>query len=149
MDNTQYFNMNSYNTQIININFFKELYALMNRYKIHRIYTAYLDKKKLIVAHQLLSVSFGKTKIGFKICSFLEKNFSWFYFKVLVKNHIFKYKLKLKELLNKYEIQKIQPTSFNLHQGIHITQNSLCIREIDLVFKDGNVFHIDTLKLDI
>lgn len=149
MENIQHFNMNSYNTQIIDINFFKELYSLMNRYKIHRIYTASLDKKKLIVAHQLLSISFGHTSITSKICSICEKNFSWLYFKVFVKNHIFRYKLKLKMLLNKYGIEKIQPTSFNLYQGIHITQDSLCIREIDLVFKDGNIFHIDILKLDI
>ena len=48
-----------------------------------------------------------------------------------------------------YNVEKIKPTSFNLFQGIYISENILCIREIDLVFKDGNIFHIDSLKLNI
>ena len=143
------FDMNSCNIQLIDINFFKELYALMDKYNIHRIYTVYLDKKKLIIAQQLLNVSFGTTKLTNKIFSFCEKNLKWLYFKVFLKNHIFRYKLKLKSLLNKYGIEKIKATSFNLYQGIHVKGDSLCIREIDLVFKDGNTFHIDSLKLDI
>lgn len=135
--------------QIIDINFFKELYILMEKYNIHRIYTASLDRKKLIVAQQLLNVSFGSTIITSKIISFCEKNFKWVYFQVFLRNHLFRYKLKLKSLFTKYDLESIKSTSFNLYQGIHITSNSLCIRGIDLVFKDGNIFHIDFLNLDI
>lgn len=143
-----YLETNSY-MQMIDINFFKELYKLMEKYNIHRIYTASLDKKKLVVAQQLLNVSFGSTTVTNQIVSFCEKNFQWFYFKVLLRNHIFRYKLQLKSLFNKYGLEGIKPTSFNLYQGIHITSDSMCIRGIDLLFKDGNTFHIDLLNLDI
>lgn len=139
---------NSY-MQMIDINFFKELYDLMRSYNIHRIYTACLDKKKLIIAQQLLDTTFGSNKVFSNVISFCEKNLKWLYFKVFLRNHVFRYKLKLKSLFNKYGLEKIQSTSFNLYQGIHVTSDSMCIRGIDLVFKDGKVFHIDLLNLDI
>ena len=146
---TPYFEMNSYNIQSVNIDFFKELYILMNKYNIHRIYTACLDKKKLIIAQQLLDVCIGKNKISKKIYKFLEEHTKWIYFNIIFQRHIFKYKLRLKKLFKKYGIEKIKATSFDLYQGIHITDNSLCIREIDLISKSGHILHIDTFKLNI
>ena len=141
--------VNAYNIQYIDINFFKELYNLMNKYNIHRIYTAYVDKQKIIVAEQLLDAFIGTSKVTFKIYSFIEDHLNWLYLNVFFKNYIYRYKYKLKKLFNKYNVEKIKPTSFNLFQGIYISENILCIREIDLVFKDGNIFHIDSLKLNI
>lgn len=131
------------------INFFKELYVIMRSYNIHRIYTASLDEKKLVIADQLLSVSINTNKIINRIYDWVDKNIPWFYFNICFKLHIFRYKIKLKRLFNKYGVEKIKSNSFNLYQGINISHGSLYIREIDLVFKAGNIVRIDSLHLNI
>lgn len=131
------------------VKFLRDLYYIMKKYNIHRIYTAYIDKKKMIVAHQLLATNIGNNILSNKFFNFLDKHCPKLYFDIVFRNHIFRYKLRLKYLFNKYEVEQIKSTSFQLYQGIHITDNSLCIREVDLVFKEGRVFHIDNLYLDI
>lgn len=131
------------------VNFFLELYNIMKKYNIHRIYTAYLNDKKLVSTEQLLSVYTEDRSLKNIICRWLDKHFPRLYLHTFFKIHIIKYRIELKRLFNKYGIQKIISNSFNLYQGINITQNSLCIHEIDLVFKAGNVVRIDHIHLDI
>ena len=131
------------------IKFLRDLYYLMKNYNIHRIYTASIDKKKIIVAQQLLAANIGKSEFLNKIFDYLEKKFPKLYYNTIFKNHIFKYKLQLKKLFSKYEVDKIKATTFELFQGIYINDSSLCIREVDLIFKDGRIFHIESLYLDI
>lgn len=131
------------------VRFLRDLYYIMEKYNIHRIYNASLDKKKIVVAQQLLSATIGNSNSSKKIFAFLDKYIPSVYFGIFFKNHIFRYKLRLKKLFNEYGVEKIGATSFQLQQGIYITDNSLCIRDIDLIFKDGRIFHIDGLYLDI
>lgn len=126
-----------------------ELYYLMKKYNIHRIYSVSLDKKKIISAEQLLGTTLGNNKFTNKILKFLDKHIPLIYFHIFYKNHIFRYKIDLKRLFKKYGIEKIGISSFNLYQGIHITDNKVCIREVDLVYQTGQIFHIDNLYLDI
>lgn len=145
----QPFEINNDNIPEEGVNFFKELYVIMKIYNIHRIYTASLDEKKLVIADQLLSVSITDNKFINRIHEWLNKYIPWIYFNICFKTHIFRYKLRLKKLFNKYGVEKIKSNSFNLYQGININNNSLCIREIDLVFKAGNIVRINNLSLDI
>lgn len=131
------------------IKFLKELYTIMKDYRIHRIYSVFINKKKIVVAQQLLSTTMGNSKFSCKFFNVLDKYIPWIYFNIFIRFHISKYKLELKKLFKKYDVEKISASSFELYQGIHITDNSLCIRCVDLVFKTGRVFHIDNLYLDI
>lgn len=143
------FEIDSNNIPEEGINFFKELYTIMKTYNIHRIYTASLDEKKIVVAQQLLSVTITHNNFIDRFYSWLDKYFPTIYFNICFKIHIIKYKVRLKRLFNKYGVEKIKSNSFNLYQGINVANNSLCIREIDLVFKAGNVVRINNLYLDI
>lgn len=143
------FKMNCNDINREDINFLRDLYYIMEKYNIHRIYTASLDKKKIVVAQQLLGANIGSSDISNKIFNFLDRHTPRIYFNIIFRNHIFRYKIRLKKLFNKYGVDQIKSTSLQLFQGIHITDGSLCIREIDLVFKEGRVFHIDSLYLDI
>lgn len=129
------------------INFIKELYVVMKKYNIHRIYTAGLNNKKMIVAQQLLSSNITNFKAFDKIFEFLDKHAPWLYFNIIFKNHIYRYKLSLKKIFNKYGVQQIKATSFNLDQGIYILQNNLCIKKVDIIYKDGEIFHVENLSI--
>lgn len=149
MTNVQPYEINSENIPEEGICFFKELYNIMKKYNVHRIYTASLDKKKLIVAQQLVSTSIANTKLTINLFDWLDKHIPWLYFNIIFRNHIFRYKLQLKKLFKKYGIEKIGSTSFNLYQGINITNNGLTIRAIDLSFKEGHIYFIENLQLGI
>lgn len=140
---------NSISKNCDEVKFLMELYYLMKKYNIHRIYSVSLDKKKIISAEQLLGTTLGNNKFTNKILKFLDKHIPLIYFHIFYKNHIFRYKIDLKRLFKKYGIEKIGISSFNLYQGIHITDNKVCIREVDLVYQTGQIFHIDNLYLDI
>lgn len=142
------FVMNPVNVESRDIEFLKELYCIMDKYNIHRIYSASLDKKKIISAQQLLGVTIGNNKFTIEFFNIIDKYMPWVYFNIFYKNHIFRYNIKLKRLFKKYGIEKIGISSFKLYQGIHITSNSLCVREVDLIHKDGNIFHIENLYLN-
>lgn len=129
----QCFKMNSDNFKSEDINFFRDLYAIMKKYNINRIYTAFLNNGKIIAAQQLLCAAITSTKIINNISTAC----------------IFIYKLKLRKLFNRYGVEAIKPTSFSLYQGITITNDCLCIRGVELVFKEGKVFHIENLYLNI
>lgn len=130
------------------VEFLKKLYNIMKKYKINRIYSASLDKKKVITAEQLLCSAVGNSS-SCKFFNFLDKYIPWIYFNIFMRFHLFRYKIALKLLFNKYNIEKIQPSSFKLYQGIHANVNSLCVREIDIIFNDNKVFHINNLYLNI
>lgn len=131
------------------VKFFTELYNIMKDYRIHRIYSVFITKKRIVVAQQLLSTTMGNSKFSTKFFNFLDKYIPCIYFNIFIRFHILKYKLQLKKLFKKYDVEKISASSFELYQGIHITEKSLCIRSVDLVFRTGRVFHIDNLNLDI
>lgn len=131
------------------IKFLRELYYLMKKYNVHRIYSASLDKKKVIVAQQLLGITIGNTVISKNIFNFIDKHIPWVYFNIFYKNHLFRYSVKLNRLFRKYKVEKIGISSFNLYQGIHTTIDSLCIREVDLIYKNGHICHIENLYLNI
>lgn len=146
MNNT-YSQLNSDNLKDNDINFFKELYTIMKKYNVHRIYTIHVNNKKLISTQQLLCIDIeGKPD---KVFDIMEKYLPWIYFNIFCRCNMIKYKLNLKNLLSKYNIKAIGQTTFSLYQGINIFNDSLCIRGIDLEYKDGQIFHIDNLYLDI
>lgn len=144
-----YLETNSINMNCDEVKFLRELYYLMERYNIHRIYSASLDKKKIISAQQLLGTTLSNNKIGNIILRFLDEHMPLIYFHIFYKNRLFRYRINLKRLFKKYNIEKIGISSFNLYQGIHITDNKVCVREVDLIYKTGQIFHIDNLYLDI
>lgn len=143
------FEMNCIDNNSQEVKFLRDLYNLMKKYNVHRIYSASLDKKKIISAQQLLGVTIGNTRATIKLFEFLDKHIPWVYFNIFYKNHLFRYNISLKRLFKKYGIEKIGISSFNLYQGIHITANSLCVREVNLIYKGGLICHIDSIYLDI
>lgn len=143
------FEMKSTDMSCDEIKFLKDLYCLMEKYNVHRIYSASLDKKKIISAQQLLGITIGNTKFSRKAFNTIDKHIPWVYFNIFYKNHLFRYNISLKRLFKKYKVEKIGISSFNLYQGIHTVSDSLCIREVDLSYKDGRIFHIENLYLEI
>lgn len=143
------FEMKCINENSDEVKFFKELYYIMKKYNVHRIYSASLDKKKIISAQQLLGVTIGNNNFTKSIFKFLDEYMPNVYFHIFYKNHIFRYNIRLKRLFKKYGLEKIVISSFNLHQGIHTTANSLCVREIELVYKDNICSQVESLYLNM
>lgn len=132
------------------VKFLRELYYLMEKNNIHRIYSATLDNNgKIIVAHQSLNSIIERDKLSNKIIHFIYKHFPRFYFGVIFKTYMNKHKPKLRRLFGKYNVKKINANSLNLHQGVYIRNDKLYIRDLDFEYEDGRKFHIDELYLDI
>lgn len=141
-------------TRCVDINsgefdFLKELYKIMNKYNMHRIYRVSYTNGKIIDASQVLKSSIGKTELTDSIFDFINDHLPFIYFNIFYRFHIYKYRKNLKKLFKKYDIVTIASLSFSLEQGIYITDNKLCICGVDILNKFGRVFHIDRLYLDI
>lgn len=147
MKETWFDNSNDINRS--GIEFLRSLYNIMDEYNIHRIYNISLNKKKIIVAQQLLSSIMGTTHLSKLIFKKVDKYTPSIYFNICIKFHIFKYKKQLKKLFNKYGVDRIEATSFSLHQGIFITNGAIEVRKINLVYNDERLYHIENLRLDI
>lgn len=129
--------------------FLKELYKIMIRYNMHRIYRISYTNGKIVDAHQTLETNIGNNPISSSIYDFLNEYFPFIYFNIFYKMHLHKYRRKLKKLFNKYKINTIGAVSFSLEQGIYISRNQFCICSVDVVKNSGKIFHIDRLYLDI
>lgn len=130
------------------INFLRELYYLMKKYNVHRLYSVLLEKNKAISALQLINITIGNTKFTKKFFNIMNKYMYFIYLHIFYKNHLYRYNVKLKHLLKKYNIEKIEICSFSLYNGIHITLDSIYARDVDLVYTDKSIFHIKNLHLN-
>lgn len=145
--------MNNDNLKIISVDneikFLKDLYKIMKRYGIYRIYTASIENGNMNIAQQVLNTNIGNSKIGKSFYSFLDKHCPELYYKIFFKINMMRYKFSMKLLFNKYKIIKIEAKSFNLFQGIYITPHNLTINDINLIYASGGISYIDNITLDI
>ena len=131
------------------LTFLKELYDIMSKYEIHRIYRIKLKDGEIVEAHQPLKTNIGKSKVSFNIYKFIKKYIPILYFKVFYKIHLTKYKRSLKQLFTKYNLDTITATEFCVYYGVYLTNNQLCLNGVDIITTDNNTYHADKLYLDI
>ena len=117
-------------------NFIKELYDLMKRYCIHRIYIAYRnygDENDFIENHQTLIYGVQKyySYIPNFILRIIERNFP-FYYRKFVTNYTSAYKEDLHKLLKKYNIDYIKMTAININGGVVQYGNKISMRNITI-----------------
>lgn len=134
--------------EVIDINFLKELYLIMDEFKINRIFTVTIKNNRIFEAHQVYDSNMGKNRFTTAFFDFLDDNFPFIYFNIFYKLYLRKYKRNLKKLLKRYDICKINSTAFNLYQGIYIKNNTLYINDIEII-KEDKTHYIDKINLKI
>ena len=136
------------NETVFDTNFLKELYLIMDEYKVNRIFTISIKNNKLFEAHQVYDTNIGKNRFTYTFFDFLDDYLPSLYFNIFYKIYLTKYRCKLKKLLKRYSIIKINSTSFNLHQGIFVKDNTLFINGIEVI-KENNCHYIDKINLEV
>lgn len=116
--------------------FVEELYDLMKKYSIHRIYIAYRnygENNDFIENHQALTYNIQKyyNHVPSFVLRFIERNFP-FYYKKIVTNYTSAYKEELHQLLKKYDIDYIKMTAINLSYGVVRCSNKILMKGITI-----------------
>lgn len=133
----------------VHIAYLKELYEIMSKHGINRIYHVN-NKGKFSEAHQSQSVFMIRdSMILTKIIQLIKKYFPIIYFKIILNYRLHRYRIKLKRLIRKYNVESINSGSFSLYEGISIKENEICVNNVQVVFKSGVVHHIDKLYVEI
>lgn len=133
-----------------NLQFLKELYYIMYKFNIYRIYRlTYKDTGELIDAHQALKTNIGNTNFTYMIFECMKEKLPRIYYKIFYRAYIIKYRKKLKELCDTYHIKAIHSKTYSLYQGIYISNGKLCINSVDIIYSDNSVNSIHKLYLDI
>ena len=133
------------------ITYLKELYDIMNKYGISRIYHINnKNEKDFKEAHQSLSVFIVRDSMLLtKIIQLIKKYFPIIYFKIILNFRLYRYRYKLKKLSEKYDILQICTNSFSLYEGIAVNKHQIYMNKVQVVFKSGIVYYIDKLYVEI
>lgn len=133
-----------------NLLFLKELYTLMQKYSIHKIYRiSYNNKGEIIDAHQSVKTNIGNNHISYRIFETIKEICPKLYFNIFYRVHIMKYRKRLKKICDYYNIKSVSALSYSLYQGIYASKDKLCISGVEIAYKNGRIDSIDKLYLDI
>lgn len=134
----------------IDLNYLTELYDIMDKYKVNRVYHMSVKDKKFSEIHQsMIIIDVHDESFKMNILKFIKKYLPIVYFKIILQFRLFGFKYRLKKLLNNYDIETISTKSFNLCEGITITQGKLILRNIQIIFKSGIAYQIDKLNIEV
>ena len=110
--------------------YLRELFNIMHKYNIHRIYRISNKDKNFLEAHQILeSYSVDDSIIVTNIISFLKDHLPFIYYEFFLRFNLFRFKKALKKFSDKYDIE--------------------LINRVDIIFKNGRICHFEKLYLDI
>lgn len=134
----------------IDLNYLTELYDIMDKYKVNRVYHMSVKDKKFSEIHQsMIIIDVHDESFKMNVLKFIKKYLPIVYFKIILQFRLFGFKYRLKKLLNNYDIETISTKSFNLCEGITITQGKLILRNIQIIFKSGIAYQIDKLNIEV
>lgn len=134
----------------IDLNYLTELYDIMDKYKVNRVYHMSVKDKKFSEIHQsMMIIDVHDESFKMNVLKFIKKYLPIVYFKIILQFRLFGFKYRLKKLLNNYDIEAISTKSFNLCEGITITQGKLILRNIQIIFKSGIAYQIDKLNIEV
>lgn len=134
----------------IDLDYLTELYDIMDKYKVNRVYHMSVKDKKFSEIHQsMIIIDVHDESFKMNILKFIKKYLPIVYFKIILQFRLFGFKYRLKKLLNNYDIETISTKSFNLCEGITITQGKLILRNIQIIFKSGIAYQIDKLNIEV
>lgn len=122
-------------------NFLSELYEVMTKYKINRIFSAYVSmnfRHGIHEEHQHTSFNIQMySRLPQWLYDLLKKSFPTLYYTIVVKSYIRKFKRELRDLMVKYNIKYfsiLNPSS--LVSGIYTGENQICVKEVYIVLYD-------------
>lgn len=134
----------------IDLNYLTELYDIMDKYKVNRVYHMSVKNKKFSEIHQsMIIIDVHNESFKMSILKFVKKYLPILYYKIILQFRLFGFRYRLKKLLNIYDIETISTRSFNLCEGITATQGKLIIRNIQIIFKSGIAYQIDKLNIEV
>lgn len=134
----------------IDLNYLTELYDIMDKYKVNRVYHMSVKDKKFSEIHQsMIIIDVHNESFKMSVLKFIKKYIPIVYFKIILQFRLFGFRYRLKKLLNIYDIETISTRSFNLCEGITITQGKLILRNIQIIFKSGIAYQIDKLNIEV
>ena len=134
----------------IDLNYLTELYDIMDKYKVNRVYHMSVKDKKFSEIHQsMIIIDVHNESFKMSVLKFIKKYLPLVYFKIILQFRLFGFRYRLKKLLNNYDIEIISTRSFNLCEGITITQGKLILRNIQIIFKSGIAYQIDKLNIEV
>lgn len=134
----------------IDLNYLTELYDIMDKYKVNRVYHMSVKDKKFSEIHQsMIIIDVHNESFKMSILKFVKKYLPIVYYKIILQFRLFGFRYRLKKLLNIYDIETISTRSFNLCEGITITQGKLILRNIQIIFKSGIAYQIDKLNIEV
>lgn len=130
--------------------YLRELFDIMRKYNIHRIYRISNKDKNFLEAHQILeSYSVDDSIIITNIISFLKDHLPFIYYEFFLRFNLFRFKKALKKFSDKYDIELLSTNSIDICQGIYISDHQIYINGVDIIFKNGRICHFEKLYLDI
>lgn len=134
----------------IDLNYLTELYDIMDKYKVNRVYHMSVKDKKFSEIHQsMIIIDIHNESFKMSVLKFIKKYLPLVYFKIILQFRLFRFRYRLKKLLNTYDIEIISTRSFNLCEGITIAQGKLILRNIQIIFKSGIAYQIDKLNIEV
>lgn len=142
-------------TEYVNIgtcdfSYLKELFDIMHKYDIHRIYRISNKNDEFSEAHQALELhTIDNSEFLTKIAQFLKDHVSYVYYNFFLRFRLYRFKKALKKFADKYDIELISTNSINICQGIYVSNNQIFINGVDMIFKNGRICHFEKLYLDI
>lgn len=131
--------------------FLKELFDIMYKYNIHRIYRiCNKDGDEFYEAHQALEAQVIRNNLILtKLVLFLKNHIPYIYYKVFLNIRLRRFKKALKKFSDNHNIELVSTNSFSICQGIYISDNQICINGVDFIYKNGRICHFDKLYLEI
>ena len=125
--------------------FLRDIYKLMRKHKIQRIYRIKLENNKIIDSFQSHDIQSAKY---IRQINHLEIYHNTIY-KYIIKFKYRSFNNSLKKYFKKYGIIAINTIDINLYDGVYTSNDKICISNVDILFEDDRVLYIDKLYLDM